>query len=232
MAEGKTSPWVWVGCGCVVAILLLAGAVGLGGFFAAKEIKQIADEMQDPAARGDKVRSILGMDELPPDLYPMLGMSIPFVFDVALLSDLPPEAEDGEPQGFGDAGLVYLHLKLGSNLSELREYFDGSRDDVRILRDNGIQLDVDEILDRGVFEREDATVRWLTQRGDVNAMGNASGDALSAMMLIECSGDQKPRIAIWFETADESVEGELTGTPADPEELERFASYLRPCPVS
>lgn len=231
MAEGKTSPWVWVGCGCGVAILLLAIAVGLGGFFAAREIKELADEMQDPAARENKVRSILGMDDLPPDLYPMLGMSIPFVFDVALLSDLPPEG-DGEPQGFGDEGLVYIHLKLGSNLGELREFFDGTRDDVRVLRDNGVQIDVDEILDRGTLERDDATVRWITQRGDVNAMGNASGDALSAMMLIECNGDQKPRVAIWFENEDEAREGDLSGTPADPVELERFSSYLRPCPTS
>ena len=231
MAEGKTSPWVWVGCGCGVAILLLALAVGLGGFFAAKEIKELADDMADPAARADKVRSILGMDEMPPDLYPMLGMSIPFVLDVALLSDMPPE-DDGEPQGFGDAGLVYIHLKLGSNLGELREFFDGSRDDVRVLRDNGIQIDVDEILGRGTLEREDATVRWITQRGDVNAMGNASGDALSAMMLIECKGDSKPRIAIWFETEIEAEAGELAGTPADPQELERFANYLRPCPAA
>lgn len=230
MAEGKTSPWVWVGCGCGVAILVLALALGLGGFFAAKELKEFADEMQDPAAREDKVRSILGMDELPPDLNPMLGMSIPFVFDVALLSDLPPQ-DDGEPQGFGDAGLIYIHLKLGSNLGDLREFFDGSRDDVEVLRDNGIQIDVDEILDRGALERDDATVRWLTQRGDVNAMGNASGDALSAMMLIECKGDQKPRIAIWFERETEGAGGDLTGTPADPEELERFANYLRPCPA-
>lgn len=229
MAEGKTSPWVWVGCGCGVAILLLALAVGVGGFFAAKEIKEFAEEMEDPAARGDKVRSILGTDELPDGLHPMLGMSIPFVFDVALLSDLPAE-EGGEPQGFGDAGLVYLHLKLGSNLGELREFFDGTRDDVRVLRDNGIQLDVDEILDRGTLERDDATIRWLTQRGDVNAMGNASGEALSAMMLIECEGDSKPRIAIWFETVADAADGDLSGTPADPQELERFASNLRPCP--
>ena len=78
-------------------------------------------------------------------------------------------------------------------------------------------------------------MRWITQRGDVNAMGNASGEALSAMMLIECNGDSKPRIAIWFETeagvSGESETGDLAGTPADPQELERFANFLRPCPA-
>ena len=28
MAEGKTSPWVWIGCGCLLALVLIVGVLG------------------------------------------------------------------------------------------------------------------------------------------------------------------------------------------------------------
>ncbi len=230
----KASPWMWVGCGCAVAIVVLAVAVAGAGFFVAKKTKDFADSMTDPVAREAKTLQVLGSDTLPPGYYPMFSVSVPWVMELAMLSDLPPN-EDGEPQDFGDRGLIFLQLRggLGTDMDELRDFFAGRTDDVSVLRDNNINIDVDEILDRGTLDRDDLELMWVAQRGDVRAMGNTRDEAITTMMLLDCPEDEKLRLAIWFEKDEnaqlDSEEADFSGTLADPVKIEQYAGYLHPC---
>ncbi len=235
MSQKKTSsPWMWIGCGCGVIVLILGVAIGGAGYFGVKKAKEFGESMTDPVKREERVLEILGADTLPPDLHAMFGFSIPFVLEVALLSDLPPD-DSGEPQNFGEAGMVYTEIRggMGNDVDEVRDYFEGVTDDVSVLRDNDINIRVDEVLERGVIERSDMELMWVSQRGDVAAMGNGSDDTITAMMFMDCPNDEKLRIAIWFKNDDESdiatADRDFAGTPADPVEIERFSQYLRPC---
>ncbi len=237
MSEQKKSPWMWIGCGCGLLVLIIGVAVGGAGFVAVKKAREFGESMTDPVKREEKVLEVLGGESLPPGMHAMLGFSIPWVLDVALLSDLPSDGGE-EPQSFGEAGMIYVQIRggLGNNVDELRDYFEGRTDDVSVLRDNDINIRVKEVLERGSIERDDLDLLWVSQRGDVSAIGNGSGDTVTAMMLLDCPQDKKMRLAIWFENDDQSdvASGDrnFAGTPADPAEIAEFSSYLRPCPAN
>ena len=64
------------------------------------------------------------------------------------------------------------------------------------------------------------------------------GDTVTAMMLFDCPQDDRMRVAVWFESDEESEDADgaeawiSTGTPADPAEIAAFSNHLRPCPAS
>jgi hypothetical protein len=59
------------------------------------------------------------------------------------------------------------------------------------------------------------------------------GEGITALVLVDCPGDRRSRMAIWFApdpSPDLPIEDlELTGTPADEDELGRFLSPFRFC---
>jgi hypothetical protein len=202
------------------------------------ETQRFEAEARDPEARGDRVMSVLGTETLPEGYYPMMAFSIPFVMDTAMLTDEQPQGEGTEPN-FGDRGFIYVKmLRLpGGDEEELRDYFEGRTDDTEVLRDNGINLDVDEILGRGAIDEAGAELMYVVQRGGVSMgggrRGRERGEGLASMTLIECPDDSRVRIGIWFiadpdpEAAAESLD--LTGTPGDPTAIADFYSHFNLC---
>src|SRR5215813_3669824 len=89
--QKKTSPWVYVGIGCLVVVVIGVAAVGTVAFYGYRKAKQFTEEMKNPAAREAKVKSILHAETLPPGYYAVIGMSVPFVMDMAMLSDKEPK---------------------------------------------------------------------------------------------------------------------------------------------
>ena len=115
---------------------------------------------------------------------------------------------------------------------ELRDYFEGKTDDPRVLRDNNIDVDVDEIITRGIVPLDAATLMYVAQRGSVSTQG-FKGEGVTSVTLIDCPDDKRLRMAIWFGpdpdpglTADEA---DLTGTPADEAALVEFMGGFRFC---
>jgi len=231
MAE-KKSPWLYIGIGCAAVLVLGGILVAAGIFWLARTAKQMEAELKDPVARADKVKEVLGADELPDGYHAMFAFSIPFVLKTAILSDEEPGA-DGVVSGFGERGLIYVQLlNLGQDEQELRDYFEGKTSDVRVLRKNGINVDMDEIIQRGSVPLEDSTLMYVAQRGSVSTQGY-SGKGITSVILIDCPDDEKRRMAIWFgpdpDPGSSGDELQLAGTPADETAMAEFLGGFHFC---
>ena len=241
MAEtNKTSPWVWVAVGCGGFLLVcVLGAVGLG-FLGFRWAKGLEATLKDPVARTDKVTGILGCEELPEGYYAMVGMSIPFVMDLAVLTDVEP-VDGEEPHDIDERSFIYLEmLSFGKQSQELRDYFEGKTDNASVLRQNNINIRVDEIIKRGTIDRPNGNLLYLVQRGSLDAFGTDL-DGYTAMILIDCPGDRRTRMGFWSgpdpsadrtgASAEELTAGDLAGSPADEQAIRDFLSGFELCPA-
>ena len=233
-AESKRSPWVYVGVGCT-ALLLLTVVVCVSLFaLAYRKVQQVKVEMKDPAVRTARVKEILGCEELPQGYSPMITFSLPWVMDVAILSDRAPDSE-GLVKGIDKSGFLYFSfVGLGrkEKAQELRDYFEGKSSDVRILRDSHINIDSDALLRRGVLEVNGQTLLYMVQRGSVQ-FEHDRHHGLATVMLIECTGDRRQRMGVWFGpdlTPSAAAEAaDLKDTVGDEERIREFMAHFRPC---
>jgi hypothetical protein len=229
-AQKKTSPWVWVLVGCLGIIVIAVVGFAAMTFMAYRWGKGVSDTLKDPVARTHKVQEILGTDRIPDGYYATMGITIPFLMEVAILSDVDPGPDMSKAQGFDERGFIYFKmLSFGEQDQELKDFFDGKTDDASVLRQNNINVDVDEILDRGVIDNDDNTIRYLVQSGSIGMQGTRV-DGLTSLMMVECPGDTNTRMAIWFES-DAAREGsdDLAGTPGDSNAMREFMSQFRLC---
>lgn len=223
MADGKK---IAFGCalGCAVVVLLMAAAAAACGVWVWREGAQMRDEAADPELRSARALEVLGVSQVPDGYHVMAAFAVPFVMQTAILSDVPPDAE-GSVEGFNERGFVYFEmLGFGQDEQQLRDYFEGRTDDIGVLRDNGIQTDIDEVLERGVLELPGASAMYVTQRGRVR-VNRFNDEGLSALALIDCPQDEKRRIAMWFGPEAEDI----AGTPADPAALRAFLAQFGFC---
>jgi hypothetical protein len=232
--ETKTSPWVYVGIGCTAIVVLGIVAVGAIGFLGYRWAKQVEHDTKDPAAREAKVMEVLGSERLPEGYHPMLSLSLPFVMDMAMLSDRAPDA-NGQIHGFDERGFLYFRLlNPAFKGKEMRDYFEGKTDDPSVLTRSGINLHLHsrQILRRGVFEAKDYPVMFLAQRGRLD-MDQVRTNGINALMLVDCPRDARMRMAIWFgpdpDPKATAESASLAGTPADEAALREFMGHFSLC---
>lgn len=239
----STSLWVWVaaGCGCAVLAAVLAFA-GMG-FFGYRWAKRMESEIKDPAQRSAKVLSVLGAEQLPEGYYPVMGFSIPFVMEMAMLSDREqPAGEDfgrGGRDVFGERGLIYTEMiQSGRDRQRIQDYFDGKTDDLDALRHAGVDFGRGEVVRKGSLRLPGGEARYVAQRSNMSFHSGGGGRSLTATLMIDCPQDSKMRLAIWFApdvvAAEEApVESlDLSGTPADEAALAEFLGHFRFCGVA
>jgi hypothetical protein len=224
--QKRTSPWVYVGVGCGLMVVLgLAGAAILG-YLAVRRVKQFGEEMKNPQAREAKAKSVLGAESLPQGYYAVVGMSIPFVMEMAILSDQEP-GPDGQPREMGERSFIYFSMiGQGKDQQELREYFEGKREDAEVLRRANINVRSREILKRGVVDQPGYKILYLSQRGDVSVHGRRR-EGLTTTMMVQCPRDSRMRMGIWL-GPDPGGE-DLAGTPADEAAIGTFMGHFKPC---
>jgi hypothetical protein len=242
----KTSPWVWVGVGCLGAVALAVAFFAALGYFGYRKVKQLETELKDPQARAAKVQKILGTTHLPEGYYAVVGMSVPFVMDMAMLSDVEPDFNNPQQRqrsGLGQRGFIYIRtLSAGNDKQQLRDYFEGRSDDADVLRRNNIHIDRrGEVLKRGVIDMpEDLKLMYVSQRGEME-MAAAHTRGITTMMLLDCPRDTRQRFGIWFgpdpgaaagksgAAENEAARVDLTGTPADETAIREFMDHFRVC---
>jgi hypothetical protein len=227
----KTSPWVYVAIGCGGALLLAVLAVVGFGVLVVRKGKQIEAEMKDPTARAAKVREVLGGD-VPEGYYPVFSMSVPFLMDMAMLGDHPPD-EKGQPSKRMDGGFMYISsIAMGSQQDELKRYFEGKIDDPEALRRANIHLDAKETIRRGSLDLPGQETLYLAQRGTF-AVNQSRTQGLTTLIFIDCPQDARQRMGIWFgpdPAPDEAVEKvDWTGSVADEAAMRDFIGRFKLC---
>lgn len=237
--EKGRSPWVWVGIGCGAIVLVAAIAVAAITYFTVRTVKDIQAQLTDPGSREEKALSLLGAEGLPEGYYAMMSFSIPFVFDAVLLTDRAP-GSDGEIQTFGERGFIYVKSLQGADdRQQLLDVFEGDAELQDVLGEAGIRfqhsevgIERDEEILSNVWERDDATIRYVASRGRV-LIDEAWKPGLNTLVLAECpSGDTKVRLGIWFAPLPEEREDgsiDYTGTLADEAVIRDFVGHFRPC---
>lgn len=227
-----TSIWVWLGGGCLVAVVLVVLAVGGLGWYGYRWAKSMEAEQKDPAARDAKARTILGVETLPEGYYVSTAISVPMLADIVLMSDVPP-GKDGHRPEFGERGLIYLRtIKLGSqNAGELEDYFAGKTQDSEVLRRNHIDLQADKVIARGVIEG-DPKLLYLVQRGTLDYRSMGPRKRLVTLVLPRCPDTKKSRIGIWYgpdleAAADDPAQ--LAGTNGDVARITEFFAQFQLC---
>lgn len=232
MSEGR-SAWSWVLFGCLGVIVLLVAVLAVGGYWVYQWGQRMEAEITDPRARRDRTLEILGAESLPEGYHAFMGMEAPFFGSTAILSDEEPSFEQGGDADLGDRGFIYIEtVGWGQDEAALRRYFEGETDDPAVLEESGVNLDVDEVIDRGVLEGAGGTLWYMTQRGDIDA-SQYEGGGIGAVILVDCPDDQRRRLGIWFmpdPAPDAPVEElALEGTPGDPDAIEAFMSHFSLC---
>jgi hypothetical protein len=229
--KSSNTTCLYVALGCGGALVLIALVLGGLGFWGAQKVKQFEADLKDPAAREEKVMGILGTETLPDGYYPMMGITFPFVFDMAMLTREPiPEGED--PEGVEPSFIYMKMLSFGKQDQELKDFFNGTNDNPSVLRDNNINVNIDDVVNRGELQVGDQNILWLASRDRIQTGATRSSD-LSTIMMIRCPNDQKTRLGIWLASEDpennEDGTPKLEGTVGDPEKIESFMGHFSVC---
>jgi hypothetical protein len=234
VSEGKAFPaWAWVGCGCLGAIGAIAVLAVTIGFWGVQKARQFEEKLADPAERAKSALAVLGASELPEGYHPVVAFSVPLLLDVAVLSDLPPD-ETGRPAEFGERGFIYVsYPAFGQDQREIRDFFEGTRDDLDELGRHRIDLDLDERISNGKISREADDVLWVSYRGTIDTDdAGRSKEGLMALLLIDCGGSRQ-RFGVWLgpdpDPEAAAADLDVSGTVSDPEAIERFLSPIHPC---
>lgn len=238
-APQKRSPWLYVGIGCGVLLLLGIAAVVAGVLFFVKKGEEYAADLSNPVTRTAMVKKTLGADSLPQGYFAVMSLSVPAIMDMAVLSthspDNPSPSTEDEVRVF-----VYMFLKVASTSEQqqLRQYLEGKSDDTSVLARNGVHIGKGEILGRGVVPLADGRrVLYVTQRGELSAQNQKSADeGLNSLLFLECPGQKHLRMGIWMAPDPDPTAPleslDLKGTPVDPEAIGTFMSPLNPCKES
>ena len=232
--EKRTSPWVFVGIGCLAAFLALAAIVIAIGWLSFQQIQQIQETMENPEARAKAATEMLGATEIPQGYHTVMALSVPFLMETVLLSDREPN-ENGQIEGFDESGFIYVKT-LTRGEQKLRDFFEGRTEDSDILDQQPVHVSADELVGRGSFELPGRTLRWVAYRGEIAAgSGNGAqlGEGLSSMILMGCPDDDRMRLGIWFgpdPDPDTPVdEADFRGTVVDEAEIRGFMEPLDVC---
>ncbi len=229
--RSKSCLIIGVGCGSLVLIVGLAA-----GIFFYKQAQSFGEDFKDPEPR---TLQVLGTDALPPGYYASFAMKIPFIMEMSIISNQPRnewqegEDADNDPK-LGNKGMIYISFFFrGKKQQELQDYFEGKTNDPDVLRENNINVDTKEIIDRGVFQLEDQSFLYFTQRGDINLDQGRSEDGIATILLVSCESDTKTRMAILYEPDPDPsaalTDLDLTGTICDINEVKNFMGYFKFC---
>jgi len=234
----KTSPWVYLGVGCGVAVLL--GLIAITGFtyLVYRQGKEMAESFKDPKTREAKSREVLPYSELPAGYYAGGAMSIPFLMDFVVFTDREPTNNQGPDQGnFDERSFIFMNMRhLRDNREKMERYLRGEApapEDSAWSKSN-VNFDAKKVIRRGQLEVGGQTVLYQASQGEVSHKGVETGgvsveqkkEGIVTMVLPKCP-DDRLRFGIWI--GPQPAADDYTGTPADPAALQEFLGHFRLC---
>lgn len=196
----KTSPWVWVGVGCGGILILCVVVSAVAGYFLYGKLRNFGKQFEDPAVREQRVREIMGVQDFPAGYHPFMTVSVPWVLDVAILTDREvvkmPKGERGSP--WNEKGFVYVRMPYKHRDAKLEEYLDGKRSPDELLQGQGMHFHPRDTVGRGTVQGEGGvSYRYVATRGEVQ-MGHEVKEGITSVIAVQCPNDQKFRLGIWF----------------------------------
>lgn len=231
--EKRTSPWVFVGVGCLIAVFLVIAAIGSIVWYGFRMVREIEETMENPAARTEMALELLATDEIPEGYNALVAFSVPFLMETVVLSDREPD-EDGRIEGFDERGFIWVKtLTFGEQERELRDFFEGRTDESALLEQQSIRVNAREFVGRGALEEAGRTLRYVSYRGDLDtSAGSELDEGLTSMILVECPDDERMRMGIWFgpdpDPDSPPDDADFSGSVADEAEIQAF---MRPFDV-
>jgi len=221
-----------VGCGCAVLGVGLVTAIAAIGMLGWRQVREIQTSMKDPAARAAKVRAMLGAEALPPGLNAQLFLRLPFVLDLAMVSDAPESVfEKGErPFSLRRNLLTVLDMRdLGGRRARFRDRLEDERSAFGALK--GVNIDMgfvtDKVIGHGKLALDGWSFVYQVLRGETRVDGERQPGTV-AMGDIRCQDDDgRLRILMWFHTDEATPEDagrEQPAASAAPEDEDADAS--------
>lgn len=237
--DGQVKPrhpaWTWVGCGCGALVAAGLAVVLTMTWMGYKAGKAFEADMKDPVAREKRSREILGYQSLPAGYHAAGGFELPFVIQMAMLTDrdIPAGEAVDEKTAFGRSGFVFLKLRglSDDDKKRLEDYFEGRSDDSDFfgVDNSAVKFIRGPVIGRGRFPLADASARYVAQEGT----RDGGGPSVISVVAIECTTppDSRTRIAVWFEAEAEAADpaAPYAGTPADPARLGEFLGHFQLC---
>lgn len=234
----STSPWVYVGCGCgIIVVLALAGLAGLTywGYQKGKEFEQ---SFKDPQAREAKTRQVLPYRELPAGYHPAGAFSVPFFMDIAFLSDREPAPGETTMDGkdlFGERGFIYMSMRhVRDNKREMERFLRGEAPAPKNAgwSQSHVSFEAEEVIRRGTVSAGGRQILYAASRGEISSQGQGSEDGIVTMVMPQCA-DNRLRFGLWFgpdPEPDKPVgEVDYAGTTADPAAIAEFLRHFELC---
>jgi hypothetical protein len=233
-----TSPWVYVGCGCGLAVVLaLAGLAGLT-YWGYQKGQEFQRGFKDPKVRAEKTREMIPYRELPAGYYPVGAFSIPLLMDVAIFSDEEPRPGQAPAQGnesFNQRGFIFMSmLHLRANKEKMERFLRGEAPapSEAPWQQSGTNFDPKEVIRRGTVNAGGRQVLYAASRGEVSRRGRAREEGIVTMLMPRCT-DRRLRFGLWFgpDPAPEKpvTEVDYTGTAADPAAIAAFLEPFELC---
>ncbi len=222
--------YVFLGCGLMVLLMIVGGGVVCGGCLVG--LNQMGKGIVDPQKREENVKKMLGGS--PTGYYPLVTLSVPMVMDMAVLGDAPMVPDAGPPDV--KRVIQYWRIISNDNTRQMKDWFDGKDVSADVFRRNSINVDVKDIVGRGVVKTGDgATVKYVATRGQVmnDFQGRGAHAQLSTLLDFECADTSSVRVGVWSErdlhpdkAADEI---DPKGTVLDEAQIAPLVAQLRPC---
>lgn len=259
MGKNKTPIWAWIGCGCLLCVMLfmaVIGGIGVAGF---TFFKGMVEDMADPVARNAKVAELLGAESLPEGFHARAVLGIPFIMQVAILSDGEPlEAISGDDfeekvqemenlvlrgDQLGQNTIIYLKLRDRDTDEKVEDILDGSnRGNAKVDLGVRFERETDELISEGEMEVAGQPITWRAFEGDIETQGDASVGVVAAVQVACPSGDVHD--VLWFQKSEleqeeaaadgslpdlDEATARIAGTPGDPEALRSLFEHFRLC---
>lgn len=203
--EGR-SPGLWVlgGCGgCMVLAFIAVVGLGYAGF---RWTKGVVEDLENPQARADKARATLGAETLPPGYHAAMAISVPWMVDMAILTDKEVEFErrnedsldvDLADEDFGDRVFLFFRARtFGSAQDDVEDFFRGRNTGSVNIDSGSVQVRVRGLYREGEIEVNGQPVRYRIDRGDLTTEQDET-EGVVTRLHFTCADSKRLHLALW-----------------------------------